>query len=66
MEKRPESRITADIPVRVWGMDADGKPFFQNATASNLSSEGALLARIHHTLKQGEIIGVQYGDKKAR
>jgi hypothetical protein len=66
MEKRPEPRIAADIPVRVWGMDAEGKPFFQNAMASNLSSEGALLARIQHTLKQGEIIGVQYGDKKAR
>jgi hypothetical protein len=66
MEKRPESRIAADIPVRIWGMDADGKPFFQSAMASSLSSEGALLSRIHHTLKQGEIIGIQYGDKKAR
>jgi hypothetical protein len=66
MEKRPESRIAADIPVRVWGMDSDGKPFFQSAMASNLSSEGALLSRIHHSLKQGEIIGIQYGDKKAR
>lgn len=66
MEKRPETRIAADIPVRVWGMDCDGKPFFQNAMASNLSSEGAQLSRLNHTLKQGEIIGVQYGDKKAR
>jgi PilZ domain-containing protein len=66
MEKRPELRIAADIPVRVWGMDLEGKPFFQNAMASNLSSEGALLSRIHHKLKQGEIVGVQYGDKKAR
>ncbi|HWH58916.1 MAG TPA: PilZ domain-containing protein [Terriglobales bacterium] len=52
--------------MRVWGMDADGKPFFQNATASNLSSEGALLSRIQHPLKMGEILGVQYGEKKAR
>lgn len=47
-------------------MDADGKPFFQNATASNLSSEGALLSRLGHPLKMGEIVGIQYGDKKAR
>lgn len=66
MEKRPESRIAADIPVRIWGMDSDGKPFFQNAMATNLSSEGALISRIHHNLKQGEIIGIQYGDKKGR
>jgi hypothetical protein len=66
MEKRPEARIAAEIPVRVWGMDSEGKPFFQNATATNLSSEGALLAKLHHAQKQGEIIGIQYGDKKAR
>ena len=66
MDKRPESRVSADIPVRVWGMDADGRPFFQNATACNLSSEGAQLSRVHHSLKTGEIIGIQYGDKKAR
>jgi len=66
MEPKGETRVSAELPVRVWGMDADGKPFFQNATASNLSSEGALLTRIHHPLKMGEILGVQYGDKKAR
>jgi hypothetical protein len=66
MEKRPESRVSADIPVRIWGMDADGRPFFQNAVAGNLSSEGAQLSQISHSLKMGEIIGVQYGDKKAR
>jgi hypothetical protein len=47
-------------------MDADGKPFFQNATASNLSSEGALLGRLGHPLKMGEIIGIQSGEAKAR
>jgi hypothetical protein len=66
MEKRPELRVSADIPVRVWGMDADGKPFFQSATAGNLSSEGAQLSHINHSLNTGEIIGIQYGDKKAR
>ncbi|HZP16939.1 MAG TPA: PilZ domain-containing protein [Terriglobales bacterium] len=66
MEKRPEPRVSAEIPVRVWGMDAEGKPFFQNATASNLSSEGAQLTRISHSLKMGDVIGVQYGERKAR
>jgi PilZ domain len=66
MEKRPESRISADVPVRVWGMDADGKPFFQSATAGNLSSEGAQVFNINHSLKIGDVIGIQYGDRKAR
>lgn len=66
MEKAPETGTTAEIPVRVFGMDADGKAFFQKAVASNLSSEGATLTRIEHSLKIGEVIGVQHGDKKAR
>ncbi len=66
MEPKGETRVAAELPVRVWGMDADGRPFFQNATATNLSSEGALLSRIQHPLKMGEVLGVQYGDKKAR
>src|SRR5438309_9870099 len=66
MEKRPESRVEADIPVRVWGMDADGKPFFQSGLAGSLSSEGAQLTHLHHCLRAGEIIGIQYGEKKAR
>src|SRR3984893_11937876 len=66
MEKRPESRVAADIPVRVWGMDAEGKPFFQSGLANSLSSEGAQLTHLHHCLKVGDMIGIQYGDKKAR
>ena len=66
MERRPESRVLADIPVRIWGMDASGKPFFENVLAGSLSSEGAQLGHVHHSLKVGEVIGIQYGEKKAR
>jgi hypothetical protein len=66
MDNRPENRVAAQILVRVWGMDADGRPFFQNANASNISSEGALVTGISHPLKAGDIIGIQHNDKKAR
>ena len=66
MEKGPESGLPAEIPVRVFGMNADGKAFFQKAVASNLSNEGATLSRVEHSLKVGEVIGVQHADKKAR
>ncbi len=66
MEKRPETRVEAQIQVRVWGMDSDGRPFFQNVKAANINSEGALLAGINHPLKAGDVVGVQYGDHKAR
>ena len=66
MDKRPETRVATVILVRAWGMDADGRPFFQNANATNLSSEGARILGISHPLKSGDVIGVQYEDKKAR
>jgi hypothetical protein len=66
MDKRPETRVAAVILVRVWGMDAEGRPFFQNANASNISSEGAMISGIAHPLKAGDVIGVQHGEKKAR
>jgi hypothetical protein len=66
MDKRPETRVATVILVRVWGMDADGRPFFQNANATNISSEGAMLSGIAHPLKAGDVIGVQHGEKKAR
>jgi len=66
MDDRPESRLDAQIIVRVWGMDADGRPFFQNVNASNISSEGALLSGIRHPLKTGDVIGIQHNEKKAR
>ena len=66
MDKRPETRVATVILVRVWGMDADGRPFFQNANATNLSSEGARILGISHPLKSGDVIGVQHEEKKAR
>jgi hypothetical protein len=47
-------------------MDKEGRPFFQNAEARNISSEGALLSGLEQQLTAGDTIGVQYGDKKAR
>jgi hypothetical protein len=66
MDNRPEERFEAQIIVRVWGLDVDGRPFFQNANASNISSAGALLSGIRHSLKVGDVIGIQHKDKKAR
>lgn len=66
MQGRPEPRQQTDLIVRVWGMDAAGRPFFQNAHARNISSEGALLSGLEHQLTAGDTIGVQLGSVKAR
>ena len=66
MSQAVEPRITVDLPIRVWGMTADGRPFSQHARAQNISSEGALLAGIENELKVGDVVGVQCEEKKTR
>jgi hypothetical protein len=65
-ETRPDPRITADLSVRVWGMAASGLTFSQHVRARNISSSGALFSGFEHELKVGDVIGVQYGDRKSR
>jgi hypothetical protein len=55
-----------DLVVRIWGMNAKGKAFSQNAYARNLAVDGALLSGVDHPLTLGDTIGIQHQDKKAR
>jgi len=66
MSTSPEPRTDVDLAVRVFGMSADGHAFFQQARAYNISGHGAKLSGIDQHLKAGDVLGVQYGDKKAR
>lgn len=59
-------RSTLDLRLRVWGMGSDNQPFHQNASAQNVSSTGACISGLEHTLKVGDVIGVQFETKKAR
>jgi PilZ domain-containing protein len=63
---QPQARVLVDLDLRVWGMDADGRAFCQDARVRNVSARGALLSDMEHELKIGDIIGVQRGEKKAR
>lgn len=65
-EHRTNPRLTVDLPVRVWGMSAEGRPFSHHARAQNISSNGALITGVENELKVGDVIGVQCEDKKAR
>jgi hypothetical protein len=66
MGDSPEIPAETQLHVRVWGMDADSRPFSQNAVARNLSGQGAQILGITHPLKTGDIIGIKHGEKKAR
>jgi len=65
-ENETEPRLTVDLPVRIWGMSADGRPFSQYARAQNVSSEGALISHVESELKVGDVIGLQCEEKKVR
>jgi hypothetical protein len=59
-------RATLDLRIRVWGMGANDRPFNQNATAQNVSATGACISGLEHQLKVGDVIGVQFENRKAR
>ncbi len=61
-----EFRFRVDLLIRVFGMDADSHPFSQKAHAPNISDRGAQLSGLERQLRPGDIIGVQFGDTKAR
>ena len=63
---RKESRIPAVVPVRIYGMDANGKPFGVNVATLNISRNGALLSKVDVSLNVGDVIGVQKGVAKAK
>ena len=65
-DQQTEPRLTVDLPVRIWGMSAEGRPFSQSAHAHNISSEGALISGVESQLKVGDVIGVQCAERKTR
>src|SRR5437588_8811471 len=65
MDRRRQPRVSALLPVRIWGIDANGLPFMQLATAMNISENGALLEGVRCPLRPGEVVDVQYNRMKA-
>ncbi|MGA2337488.1 MAG: PilZ domain-containing protein [Terriglobales bacterium] len=65
-DQQTEPRLSVDLPVRVWGMTAEGRPFSQAAHALHLSSEGASISGVESELKVGDVIGVQFDGAKTR
>jgi len=63
---RKEKRIEAVYPIRLWGMDATGKPFIEAATTLNVSRSGALLKGAPAKLSVGDVVGLRSGDRKCR
>jgi hypothetical protein len=64
--RRREDRVAISLPVRVWGMDANHRPFTQTATTLDLTRTGVRLGGLAALLASGEVVGVQHGGEKAR
>ena len=65
MDRRSQPRVNTALPVRIWGVDANCRPFMQLATVKNISEKGALLDGVRAQLKAGEVVDVQYNNQKA-
>jgi hypothetical protein len=66
MSEKPEPRLDVELPIRIFGMSTEGRPFLQNVRARNISHHGAKLVGLETRLKPGEVIGIQLGNTKAR
>jgi hypothetical protein len=65
MGARREVRLFLCLPVRICGVDAQGKAFEQDATTLDLTATGVRLQGITHALKLGGIVSIQYRGSKA-
>ena len=66
IERRQEFRKRADIAIRISGHDVSGQPFAQTAVASSLSVGGALLSGMERQVRTGDLVWVEYKERKAR
>ena len=65
MDRRRSPRVKAQLPVRIWGVDAHDLPFMQLASVKNLSSTGVVVQGMRRQIKPGEILEVQLGRRKS-
>jgi diguanylate cyclase (GGDEF)-like protein len=64
--QRREQRLEIALPVQVWGMDANGELFEQNAITVDITTIGAQLKGITHRLERGCVVGIKHQASKAR
>ena len=64
MGKRREPRKTAQVPVRIFGTDAEGRVFSEKVTTATVSKSGVRLDGVRARLKVEEVVGITYGTTK--
>jgi hypothetical protein len=66
MGNRREPRTEKNLPVRIFGTDADGQIFSEKVTTANVSQHGAEIGGLKASLKLADIVGLSYGPNKSQ
>jgi PilZ domain len=66
MGKRTEPRAPRALQVRILGMGANGRPIIARAQTLNISRQGVVLEGVTSPVKSGEVVSLQYKDRKVR
>ncbi|HEY7095704.1 MAG TPA: hypothetical protein VH437_03205 [Terriglobales bacterium] len=66
MDNRKTLRVSATLPVRIWGLDANAQPFMLLASATNISRHGAAIRGVNRSIRPGEILQVQFESQIAQ
>lgn len=65
MDRRRTPRVSVQLPVQVWGLDAFDQPFTQPAMVTNLSSGGVVIEGVRRRMRTGDVLDVRMGSSKA-
>src|SRR2546423_14419141 len=66
MDRRSQQRVSVDLPVKIWGVDSNARPFTQPASLRTISGRGATLQGVSAQLKPGDVLDLQYQGSKAQ
>jgi len=66
VDRRRETRVFVELPIKIWGIDANSRPFTQPASLRNISGRGATLQGVTAQLKPGLLLDLQYQGSKAQ
>src|SRR5258708_38588207 len=62
--KRRHQRQKMVLPLKIWSKDACDQPFTCLAHTLDITPMGARLGAVHHLLKKGETITIQYRQRR--
>jgi len=66
MDRRKSPRVSVQLPVEVWGLDAFGQAFTESAIITNMSSGGIVVQGLRKRMRPGEVLDVRMGRETAR